>query len=328
MSYDTESRNSLPDDKELIENVVDEDSHSRSNSRVQTAVSQKRSNIDIDVKCDRDGALTSIDNDENDRLSVVPDVIRKVETEVEDDKDEADKTISIVDKETRNNSNKEEQTLICFGNTDDHILDQVSNPTKGSENLKRSKSKKRAFSLLDILISTSILAPFAIGFWRGVWGCMDRHAELFPGWFCFTFGAALLATYTIFKDQFHNVYMKKWAKSSWRKRLLYRTLRILYTYTFGVACIAHWRGGWIIIDNYLFMHTWITMSLTCSLLACLAILRSVRNLITTPMITQIDTPSCVFQFPTRYNVINVYDGMKYPIINFIFNILRIITFLK
>ncbi|XP_071561046.1 uncharacterized protein [Temnothorax nylanderi] len=301
MSYDTESH-PLPDDKELIEKLVDEDSHSRSNSRVQTAVSQKRSNIDIDVKCD--GALTSIDNDENDRLSVVPtDVIRKVETEVEDDKDEADKTISIVDKKRRNNSNKEEKTLICFGNTD-HILDQVSNPTKGSEDLKRSKSKKRAFSLLDILISTSILAPFAIGFWRGVWGCMDRHAELFPGWFCFTFGAALLATYTIFKDQFHNVYVKKWAKSSWRKRLLYRTLRILYTYTFGVACIAHWRGGWIIIDNYLFMHTWITMSLTCSLLACLAILRSVRNLITTPMITQIDTPSCVFQFPTRYNVVS------------------------
>lgn len=49
----------------------------------------------------------------------------------------------------------------------------------------------------------------------------------------------------------------------------------------------------------------ITTSLTCSLLTCLAILRSVRNLIATPLIIFIDTPSCVFQFPTRYNVVSV-----------------------
>lgn len=48
----------------------------------------------------------------------------------------------------------------------------------------------------------------------------------------------------------------------------------------------------------------ITMSWTCSLLVCLAILRSVRNLIATPLITLIDKPSCAFQFPTRYNVVS------------------------
>jgi len=47
-----------------------------------------------------------------------------------------------------------------------------------SQDLTRSKSKKRAFSLLDRLISTSIVAPLTIGFWRSVWASMDRHAEL------------------------------------------------------------------------------------------------------------------------------------------------------
>ncbi|KYQ51821.1 hypothetical protein ALC60_09022 [Trachymyrmex zeteki] len=173
-----------------------------------------------------------------------------------------------------------------------------------SKDLERSRRKKRAFSLFDTLISLSIVAPLSIGFWRGVWASMDHHAELFPSWFCFTFGAALHTAYTIFKDQFHNVYMKKWAKLNWRKRLRYRALRILYTYTFGMACIAHWRGSWIIIDNHLFVHTWITTSLTCSLLVCLAILRSVRNLIATPLIILIDTPCCVFKFPTRYNMVS------------------------
>ncbi|XP_011867729.1 PREDICTED: uncharacterized protein LOC105561941 isoform X2 [Vollenhovia emeryi] len=182
------------------------------------------------------------------------------------------------------------------------FLSTVDKETQNS--LKGSKGKKRAASLLDTLISTSIVAPFTIGCWRGIWGCMDRYADLFPSWSCFTLGATLHAIYTIFKHQFHNGYMHKWATSSLGKRLLYRVLRVLYTYTFGVACIAHWRGGWIIIDNYLFMHTlWITTSFTCLLLACLAILRSVRNLIATPLIIQIDRPTFVFQFPTRYNVI-------------------------
>ncbi|XP_018407472.1 PREDICTED: uncharacterized protein LOC108783411 [Cyphomyrmex costatus] len=223
----------------------------------------------------------------------------KTETEEADDKYENDKIISIIDKDIQNNF-KEEKSYKCWN---PGLFEKVCKPIKGSsEDLKRSRRKKRAFSLLDTLISTSIVAPLSIGFWRGVWATMDRHAELFPSWFCFTFGTALHATYTIFKDQFHKVYMKKWTKLNWRKRLPYRALRILYTYTFGVACIAHWRGSWIIIDNHLFVHTWITMSLTCSLLVCLAILRSVRNLIATPLIIVIDTPCCIFQFPTRYNV--------------------------
>lgn len=61
------------------------------------------------------------------------------------------------------------------------------NLTKGLEgseglerlgDLKRSKSKKRAFSLFDTMISMIIIAPLSIGFWRGLWECMDRHAEL------------------------------------------------------------------------------------------------------------------------------------------------------
>ncbi|EZA61231.1 hypothetical protein X777_08443 [Ooceraea biroi] len=104
--------------------------------------------------------------------------------------------------------------------------------------------------------------------------------------------------------------MNKWAKSDARKRVLYRLIRILYTHSFGVACITHWRGGWIIIDAYLATHIWITTCLMCLLLAGLAILRSVRNLIATPMIILIDRPICVFQFPTRYNV-NTRDWSLY-----------------
>lgn len=293
MFHDTKSHPDLLDDKEFIEKSVD--SHLNSHIEQTRVISQKHLNAAV-AKCD--SILTSIDKYENDRLSGSC-TSGRVETEENDNKSyENSKTISIID------NAKEEKSYICCGNPG-HIFEKVFKSTEqSSEDLKRSRSKKRAFSLLDTLISASIIAPLAIGFWRGVWASMDCYAELFPSWFCFMFGVVLHAAYAIFKHQFHNVYMKKWVELSWRKRLPYRALRILYTYTFGVACIAHWRGGWIIIDNYLFTHTWITTSLTCSLLACLAILRSIRNLIATPLITIIDTPSCIFQFPTRYNMVS------------------------
>lgn len=78
----------------------------------------------------------------------------------------------------------------------------------------------------------------------------------FPGWFCFALGAFLHALFAIYKDRFHDTYTDRWAKSGALERLPYRALRVLYTYTFGVACNAHWRGGWIIIDDYLFTHMW------------------------------------------------------------------------
>lgn len=83
MSCDTKSY-PLSNDKEFTEKSVNEDSHL--NSRVQTAISQ---NV---AKCK--SALTSIDNDGIDCLFVV----EKAKME----ENQADKTISIVDKE--NNS--------------------------------------------------------------------------------------------------------------------------------------------------------------------------------------------------------------------------------
>ncbi|XP_020300417.1 uncharacterized protein LOC109864029 [Pseudomyrmex gracilis] len=106
--------------------------------------------------------------------------------------------------------------------------------------------------------------------------------------------------FTICKSRFYNIYMnEKWTELNSRKRLFYRTSRILYTYIFGVACIMHWQGGWGVIDNFLFIHMDNT-SLTCLLLTCLAVLRCIRNLMHVPFLICIDTPRC-FLFPTRYN---------------------------
>ncbi|XP_025154151.1 uncharacterized protein LOC105188220 isoform X2 [Harpegnathos saltator] len=120
--------------------------------------------------------------------------------------------------------------------------------------IEESKGRKRVFSLFDTLIALVVIGPSTVGFWRGIWTWMDLHRDLFPAWFCFMTGATLHVLFAFFKDRFHIRYMDEWTKLNTFKRLPYRALQILYTYTFGVACNAHWRGCWIIIDDYFFMH--------------------------------------------------------------------------
>ncbi|XP_029173482.1 uncharacterized protein LOC114942311 [Nylanderia fulva] len=285
--YNMESR-PLSGEEKLIEKSVD--FHSNSDTHNQIIASQRyHPNI---VECE---SLLINKHKNNDSIAIT---IKKTGTG-QTEKYKNDKTVSNVNEILQNNS-KGDNTHVCNEKT--QVLKEVTKPTKKSS--EKSKTK-RTFSLLDPLISVSILGPSAIAVWRGVWGYMDLHTELFPGWFCFLFGTALHITFAIFKSRFHDTYTDKWIELNWLKRLPYRALRILYTYTFGVACITHWRGGWIIIDHFLFTHLWITATSTCLLMACLAILRCIRNLIATPMIIIIDVPSCVFQFPTRYNVIHV-----------------------
>lgn len=278
-------------EEKLTEKSV-EDFHS--NSDTQTVVSQRYHPNSVESK----SLLTSINKHENNHP--VASTVERAEEQTEKYKD--NKTVSNINKTTQNHS-KEDDIHICNEKTR-QIIKEAIKPIETKKSLEKSKRRKRTFSLLDTLISVSIVGPLTISFWRGVWTWMNLHTQLFPGWFCFTFGTALHVIFAIFKDRFHDNYTNKWAELNWRKRMLYRALRILYTYTFGVACIMHWRGGWIIIDNYLFTHVWITTSLMCSLLTCLVVLRCIRNLLATPFIIFIDIPSCVFQFPTRYKVVS------------------------
>ncbi|EFN66866.1 hypothetical protein EAG_04770 [Camponotus floridanus] len=282
--YNTESRR-LTGEEKFLKESVEKDFHS--NNDTQT-ISQRYSNI---VECK--SLLMPINQPENNHPIAPTNEKAEIGQEIQGEKYKNNETVPDINDTSENNTQEDN---ICICNEEAH---GEIKPTK-----KIEKRRKRTFSLLDTLISLNIIGPLAVSFWRGGWTWMDLHAQLFSGWLCFIFGAMLHATFAIFKYRFHDIYMNKWAKLNWQKRLPYYVLRILYTYIFGVACITHWRGGWIIIDNYLLTHVWITTSLICLLLVCLVVLRCVRNLIATPMIIFIDIPNYVFRFPTRYKVVS------------------------
>ncbi|XP_072761029.1 uncharacterized protein [Anoplolepis gracilipes] len=211
--YNTESCQ-LPSEEKLIEKSV---KHFCSNNDTQTLVSQRYHPNTVECK----SLILSINKLENNHL--VASTIEEAETgQIEKYKN--DRTVSNINETSQDNS-KEDNTCTCNEKTH-QVLEEVTKPTK------KSKRRKRTFSLLDILISASMIAPLTIGFWRGVWTSMDLRTQL------------------------------------------------------------------------------ITTALMCSLLACLAVLRCIRNLIATPFIIFIDVPHYVFRFPTRYNV-NTRDWSLY-----------------
>lgn len=112
MFYEAESH-PLPDDQELIEKSMDEDS--RSNSRIeQTVISLKHPDV-----AKLDSILTSIDKCENDHLSVP--ASGKAKTRLEDDKYENDEILSIIDKETENDFKVKFLSFVRF------LLKKISN---------------------------------------------------------------------------------------------------------------------------------------------------------------------------------------------------------
>ncbi|KAK2586638.1 hypothetical protein KPH14_011685 [Odynerus spinipes] len=186
---------------------------------------------------------------------------------------------------------------------DEEML-QERQPFKGkneinyeNEETQLSKKEKYILTLIDSVISTTIIGPLVIGFWRGTWGLMDLHYDMFPSWLCFTFGIAMHTMFAFMKYQLYD-HVNKRNKKSLLSSIQCQSLRITYTYVFGVMCNMHWRGIWIMPNEYFHISEWITASVTTLFFGALVTLRCTRNLLAPPFSVAIDNYSHLFLFPS------------------------------
>ncbi|XP_033322954.2 uncharacterized protein LOC117218563 [Megalopta genalis] len=123
---------------------------------------------------------------------------------------------------------------------------------------EKFKNNKRLLSWIDAVFSLLLVAPMAVGFWRGIWTLMDLYVRWFPRVATFVFGILTHTIFAIFKNRLHDRACA--ARASRRKSRVRKTflkiLQIFYTYVFGVACNAQWRGGWYIYDYYFSDRVW------------------------------------------------------------------------
>ncbi|XP_031839255.1 uncharacterized protein LOC116429898 isoform X1 [Nomia melanderi] len=180
------------------------------------------------------------------------------------------------------------------------IEDESSKNRREFVGRKRFKENKRVLCIIDAILSMLLISPMAIGFWRGIWTLMDIYGEWFPGVPTFLLGTLIHAVFAIFKNFLHTHLYTASRKKNCVRRASFKCLQIFYTYVFGVACNAQWRGGWIIFDRYFGGHVWITTGVLLMVLTGLAVLRSVRNVIAVPSVIFVDKLAFVFYFPTRY----------------------------
>ncbi|XP_076658883.1 uncharacterized protein LOC143362521 isoform X1 [Halictus rubicundus] len=165
---------------------------------------------------------------------------------------------------------------------------------------QKFKNNKRLLSWIDALFALSFITPMIVGFWRGIWNLMDLHVQWFPHVLTFILGILIHMIFAIFRNCMHARVNRPSRKKNCINKTFFKSLQILYTYIFGVACNAQWRGGWFIFDYYLGSHVWAITGVLVILVTSLAILRSVRNVMAAPTIVLIDKFGFVFRFPTRY----------------------------
>ncbi|KAF7385132.1 hypothetical protein HZH66_012218 [Vespula vulgaris] len=203
---------------------------------------------------------------------------------------------------TSSSDNEAQNGMILNDDLNDRFEDHLRKETIDEKQETQLFSQKNyTLTLIDVTICTITIGPSVVGFWRGVWGLMDFHQEMFPFWLCFTFGILFHMMFAVMKYQLHNYVNNKIKKNSLFNQILCQIFKIIYTFVFGIMCIIHWRYSWIILDEYLHIHKlWINASLTTTFISVLAGLRCIRNLLAPPFYINIDDYNRLFLFPTLF----------------------------
>lgn len=154
--------------------------------------------------------------------------------------------------------------------------------------------------VLDKLISSVILAPAVVGYWRGTWNLMDDY--LYPNnEVTSAFGSLLIGItghliFTIFQSN-----IKKFFNPNVHRIGYYLGSRV-YTAIFGIVCVNGWRGGWQLIDLFTTNDILIVLLITLGAALCLALFKAIRNISASPFILVTDHYNDYFDIPTMFKM--------------------------
>ncbi|XP_030746649.1 uncharacterized protein LOC115875359 isoform X3 [Sitophilus oryzae] len=143
---------------------------------------------------------------------------------------------------------------MCTDKSNKLVIDEIATEeiqVKGVDSLKLPKGwmKQKAFlSTLDIFISLFIVTPLVVACWRGTWQLMDIYAYYFPPWESFVVGTIIHIFIGITQESFHEVLNRKHKNGIINFSAIF--LMKLYTVVLNIVTNLHWRGAWIIIDEY------------------------------------------------------------------------------
>lgn len=153
-------------------------------------------------------------------------------------------------------------------------------------------------SLLDILISSVVIAPLAVAYWRGTWNMslilIYPDDPVRAGYTC-----TILGMWGQFLFNYYQATFKRCLDPN-KHRLCYYIASRMYTYIFGWCCILTWSGIWLLVAEYVTLESVPMGILTGIAFAALCLLRGLRNIFGVPFYMALDTPPDYFTVRTMY----------------------------
>lgn len=152
-------------------------------------------------------------------------------------------------------------------------------------------------TIVDMLISTLIVSPAVVGFWRSAWVLMDIHVlpedPLMSAVVSVVIGICGHMFFSIsgkvFEDNFHPN----------RNRMLYYIVSRSYTVCYAFVCVNGWRGPWYILDmhskNLIFISTLVGV-------IALIVIRGLRNITASPCVIATDGVKGYFDIVTMFRI--------------------------
>jgi hypothetical protein len=129
-----------------------------------------------------------------------------------------------------------------------------------------------------------------------------------PWWMCFVTGSTLHFIFALSKDLLQDYFSNK--KEGCLVILFF--LSRIHTWVFGIACVSHWHGGWMMMEEYSGTEIGPIIAVTLLSLAVLSIMKTVRNINTMPFSISMDGLEPGFTFPTMFRTSVSTSTCKIP----------------
>jgi len=158
----------------------------------------------------------------------------------------------------------------------------------------------------EVMVSTALVTPLVVGQWRGTWMLLEYYG--IPWWMCFLTGSILHVIFALLKD-----FLQDYCSNKKQKYLLILLLvSRVYTWVFGIACASHWRGGWMMLEEYLRREIGSVIAVTLISLAMLSAMKTLRNINNSPFTISVDGLEPGFTFPTMFRTSVSTPTLKIP----------------
>lgn len=164
--------------------------------------------------------------------------------------------------------------------------------------LSNSPCYASCLEFLDVLITSAIVGPSVIAYWRGTWNLCEDY--LIPDNNVYSaatsFGIGVLGNlfFTFFQGFFSGNFKPD------KYRLTFYVVSRLYTYIFGAVCVNGWRGPWALTDIFTGFNLFVVVSLTSLAIVLLTVIKGLRNLSAAPFVIVTDGHVDYFQVTTMF----------------------------